>query len=200
MKSIYSNETLTLSIYQTQSYNAVTAFNDVLTGTERILNTPLPIAYSIAISQITWVYILILPFQLFDYLGWVTIPASLCAGYIILGIALIGQEIENPFGTDVNDLSLDAFCEQIRRDVDVVVSRPAPRFEDVVRSGNNALLWPVIRGGYEMWNAKTVEEIREALGRKVQVDFDAGRHRHRHDESRMKERSEKNGGATGAVV
>lgn len=29
------------------------AMNDVLTGTERVLNTPLPIAYRIAIGQIT---------------------------------------------------------------------------------------------------------------------------------------------------
>jgi putative membrane protein len=73
MKTIYDNGTLKVSIYQTQSLNAITTMNDVLTGTDRILNTPLPIAYSIAISQITWVYILLLPFQLFKSLGWVTV-------------------------------------------------------------------------------------------------------------------------------
>jgi putative membrane protein len=87
MKTIYTNETLKVSIYQTQSLNAITTFNDVLTGTDRILSTPLPIAYSIAIGQITWVYILLLPFQLYKSLGWVTIPASIFAAYIILGIA-----------------------------------------------------------------------------------------------------------------
>jgi predicted membrane chloride channel (bestrophin family) len=73
MKTIYDNGTFKVSIYQTQSLNAITTMNDVLTGTDRILNTPLPIAYSIAISQITWVYILLLPFQLFKSLGWVTV-------------------------------------------------------------------------------------------------------------------------------
>jgi putative membrane protein len=87
MKTIYTNETLKVSVYQTQSLNALTTFNDVLTGTDRILSTPLPIAYSIAIGQITWVYILLLPFQLYKSLGWVTIPASIFAAYIILGIA-----------------------------------------------------------------------------------------------------------------
>lgn len=87
MKTIYDNGTFKVSIYQTQSLNALTTMNDVLTGTDRILNTPLPIAYSIAIGQITWVYILLLPFQLFKSLGWVTIPASVFAAYIILGIA-----------------------------------------------------------------------------------------------------------------
>lgn len=67
--------------------------NDVLKGTGRILNTPLPIAYSIAISQITWVYTLLLPFQLYKLLGWIKIPASIFAAYIVLGIALIGHKI-----------------------------------------------------------------------------------------------------------
>jgi len=87
MKTIYDNNTLKVSIYQTHSLNAISTMNDVLSGTDRILNTPLPIAYSIAIGQITWVYILLLPFQLYKSLGWVTIPASIFAAYIILGIA-----------------------------------------------------------------------------------------------------------------
>ena len=52
--------------------------NDVYATTDRILNTPLPLAYAIAISQITWVYILILPFQLYDTLGLIAIPGTLC--------------------------------------------------------------------------------------------------------------------------
>jgi ion channel-forming bestrophin family protein len=52
--------------------------NDVQANTDRILNTPLPLAYTIAISQLTWVYILILPFQLYSTLGLVAIPGTLC--------------------------------------------------------------------------------------------------------------------------
>jgi putative membrane protein len=52
--------------------------NDVYATTDRILNTPLPLAYAIAISQLTWVYILILPFQLYNTLGLVAIPGTLC--------------------------------------------------------------------------------------------------------------------------
>lgn len=114
LKTLYDNGTFEWGIYQTQSLNSLMAMNDVLTDTERVLNTLLPIAYSIAIGQITWVYILLLPFQLYKPLGWVTIPGTLFAAYIILGIALIGREIENPFGNDVNDLPLDSFCQDIR--------------------------------------------------------------------------------------
>lgn len=55
----------------------VATLNEVLTGTERILDTPLPTAYTISISQISWIYVLVLPFQLYNALGWITIPASL---------------------------------------------------------------------------------------------------------------------------
>lgn len=51
--------------------------SDALTQAERVLSTPLPEAYSIVISQITIIYVLALPFQLFPSLGWITIPATI---------------------------------------------------------------------------------------------------------------------------
>ena len=38
------------------------------------------------------------------------IPVS----FTLLGIEEIGLEIENPFGTDRNDLPLDAICKTVR--------------------------------------------------------------------------------------
>jgi ion channel-forming bestrophin family protein len=62
---------------QIQVMNALAALTDCLTGMERVLGTPIPLAYRIAISQITWMYILALPFQLVTYLGWVAIPGTM---------------------------------------------------------------------------------------------------------------------------
>jgi putative membrane protein len=171
MKLLYDNGTFKVSIYQTQSLNALTTFNDVLAGTERILSTPLPLAYSIAISQITWVYILLLPFQLYKLLGYITIPASVFAAYIILGIALIGREIENPFGDDVNDLPLDAFCLQIRKDMDIIMSKPVSSVEEMVMHPDNQLLYPLSNLGSAGWAAKSVDEIRDALASKPGLHF-----------------------------
>jgi putative membrane protein len=183
MKSTYDNGTFKLAIYQTQSLNALMVMNEVLAGTDRILNTPLPIAYSIAISQITWVYILLLPFQLFPSLGYVTIPASMFAAYIILGIALIGREIENPFGNDVNDLPLDAFCEQIRKDIDIIMSRVPTPIEELVMNEENLLMHPLsLRGGSD-WAGKSVEEIRDALASKPGLHFP---HPEQNEKSRLK--------------
>lgn len=55
----------------------IASLNEVLTGTERVLDTPLPAAYSIAIAQISWIYVVLLPFQLYKFLHWTTIPASM---------------------------------------------------------------------------------------------------------------------------
>lgn len=56
---------------------ALNTLSEVLTGTERVLGTPLPAAYRIAISQIAWVYVLVLPFQLYTLLKWITIPGTI---------------------------------------------------------------------------------------------------------------------------
>jgi putative membrane protein len=85
------------------------------------------------------------------------------AAYIILGIALIGREIENPFGDDVNDLPLDSFVLQIQRDIDIILSKPAPKLDDFVMSDSNVLLHPLSHLGSRAWEGKSIEEIREAL-------------------------------------
>ena len=149
--------------------NSLNALNEVLSGTDRILSTPLPIAYQIAISQITWVYVLLLPFQLFESLGWVTIPGTTFAAYIILGIALIGSEIENPFGNDVNDLPLENYCAQIADELDIISASPPPKATDFITRANNLVLFPLSRSGYQAWATRSEDRIRDALRTKARV-------------------------------
>lgn len=92
--NVFSNKTLTVGPLQNQLVLQVTVLADVLTGVERVVNTPLPIAYSISISQITWMYVLALPFQLAATLGWIAIPGTVIAGYIIL-VRLPSKAIED---------------------------------------------------------------------------------------------------------
>ena len=105
LNEIVENGTLRTPLFSTPVVNMISTLNEILAGSDRILNTPLPIAYRIVISQITWLYVLALPFQLYAKLHWKLIPATLAAAYIILALALIGSHIENPFGHDVNDLA-----------------------------------------------------------------------------------------------
>ncbi|KAL8799257.1 MAG: hypothetical protein Q9182_006024 [Xanthomendoza sp. 2 TL-2023] len=142
------------------------SLNEVLAGTERVLNTPLPIAYSIAISQITWVYVIMLPFQLWHALKWITIPGTIVGAYIILGIAAIGREIENPFGRDENDLPLDKFCEALDDELNVIAARTPPRMEDFVASDDNAIIFD---SSYPSLAMKSTEDIRAGLRARTNV-------------------------------
>lgn len=162
---------LPVTMHQTTAYSNIAILNDVLVGTERVLNTPLPIAYSIAIAQITWVYILVLPFQLLSALHWMTIPATVVAAYIILGILFIGREIENPFGQDVNDLPLEGYCAQIAAEMDVIASRPKPHSSQWMESPDNRVLWPLSNSGWPVWMSRSENKIREGVIHKVEAAF-----------------------------
>jgi putative membrane protein len=151
------------------------ALNEVLIGTERVLQTPLPVAYSIAISQITWVYVMMLPFQLWENLRWVTIPGCIFAAYIILGIAAIGREIENPFGMDVNDLPLEAYCEELEMDIDTITSNPVPKPADFMKNLQNMPLWPLSNKSFESWQGRSKQDIRDALMTKTRADMSVRR-------------------------
>nr|POE65600.1 upf0187 protein [Quercus suber] len=143
-ESVFQNKTLNVGCNQSQAMTLLSALGEVLAGVERVVNTPLPIAYSISIAQITWAYVLVLPVQLVRLLGWVSIPGTILAGYVILGLAQIGHELENPFGQDVNDLPLDAYCHEIASDIDALTSRPPPlKTDEWMAHAGAKVLWPL---------------------------------------------------------
>ncbi|KAG8741901.1 hypothetical protein FRC12_015519 [Ceratobasidium sp. 428] len=77
-----------------------------------------------------WLYLLFLPFQIYDSLKWVTIPATLFAAFLYLGFLEIGAEIENPFMYDENDLDIDSYCLSIAREIaEITAHNPAPPSE-----------------------------------------------------------------------
>jgi putative membrane protein len=183
---VVDNGTLKTPVFSSPVVQAIGTMNDALTGTERILNTPLPLAYRIVISQITWLYVLALPFQLVAKLKWTMIPAVLITSYIILSLALIGSHIENPFGNDVNDLPLDKFCDEIAQDIDIISSTPAAKPGDFVKRVLNRPLWPLSRSGAKVWAERDEAQIREALLMKVGIRHD--RHRARSQKQAEKEK------------
>ncbi|KAK0446441.1 uncharacterized protein EV420DRAFT_1715944 [Desarmillaria tabescens] len=54
-------------------------------------------------------------FQIFDNFKYLTIPGTAFLSFLLLSFLEIGQEIENPFNYDLNDLVLDVFCLSIQR-------------------------------------------------------------------------------------
>ncbi len=96
---------------------------------ERILNTPIPFCHAAHISQLLSVYLLTLPLVLVSIAGWYGVFATIIISFGLMGIESAGVEIEDPFGTDPNDLPLEEFCAVVRRDADFFVgmSESIPR-------------------------------------------------------------------------
>jgi len=105
---------------------AINQLGDALTGLDRILTTPLPFSYSSHLWVVTVLYCLALPLQIWATLQWLTIPATVVVVFTFFGFIVAGEEIENPFGYDRNDLNLDLFTDIIRHDLRAITATPDP--------------------------------------------------------------------------
>jgi putative membrane protein len=97
--------------------NSLTLFTNQLGGCERIRNTPIPMSYTTLMHRIVGVYVFGLPFGLVTSIGEFTPLVVLFTAYAFLGLDAIGDELENPFGTDPNDLPLTALSRSIEIDL-----------------------------------------------------------------------------------
>ncbi|HMQ00488.1 MAG TPA: bestrophin family ion channel, partial [Cyclobacteriaceae bacterium] len=92
-------------------------FTDIMGACERIKNTPIPFSYSMFIKKFVFTYSITLPFGFVTSYGYTTIPIVLFIFFILLSVELIAEEIEDPFGSDINDLPLDQISLNIRYNV-----------------------------------------------------------------------------------
>ena len=93
-----------------QSLNTLT---DIQGGCERIKSSPIPFSYTTLTHRIVAFYCYGLPFGLVHDVGMLTPVVVLVVSYAFFGLDTIGDEIEQPFGTDDNDLPLDAMARLI---------------------------------------------------------------------------------------
>jgi ion channel-forming bestrophin family protein len=92
----------------------LSSFTDNLGACERIKNTPIPVSYNIFIKKIIFFYVFTMPLTVvLDYKFW-AIPIVTFVFYAFAGIELMAEEIEEPFGTDTNDLALDTIVKNIK--------------------------------------------------------------------------------------
>jgi putative membrane protein len=95
----------------------LTSLSGVQAGCERIKATPLPFAYSLLLHRTAHIFCLLLPFALAQPLGWWTPLPVLVVSYTFFGLDTLGDELEDPFGTDANDLPLDAMIRTVEREM-----------------------------------------------------------------------------------
>ncbi|KAI7870946.1 Bestrophin, RFP-TM, chloride channel-domain-containing protein [Spinellus fusiger] len=101
--------------------SAIDTLINSLTAFERIVHTPIPRAYNIHLKQGVLLYIFFLPFALVESIGWLVAPVVALVSFTLFGIESIGAEIENPFGYDENDLPLNRYCEELKREVEYII-------------------------------------------------------------------------------
>ena len=94
---------------------------DVCGVCERIRSTPLPSSYR---SLLRWglvLYVVLSPWSVSLEIGWWSMPVLAIGIGLLLGMELAAEAIEEPFGSEGDDLPLDAFCKSIEDFVDSVL-------------------------------------------------------------------------------
>ncbi|MBK5006487.1 bestrophin family protein [Pseudomonas sp. S32] len=91
--------------------------SEVQATCERIKGTPLPFPYTLLLHRTIYIFCLLLPFALAEPLGWLAPLFTTIVGYTFFGLDAIGNELEDPFGRDENDLPTDAMVRTVERDV-----------------------------------------------------------------------------------
>ena len=98
----------------------------LLGGCERIANTPLPFTYSVILHRSAYCYCMLLPFGLVDSIGWMTPLVVGFVSYTFFALESLSDEIEEPFGTQPNDLALDAMVVGIESSLRELLGETPP--------------------------------------------------------------------------
>ncbi|MBN8755515.1 MULTISPECIES: bestrophin family protein [Variovorax] len=97
---------------------------EALGGCERIAGTPIPFTYSVIIHRTIYLYCVLLPFGLVDAIGAMTPVVVAFIAYTFFALEALGAEIEEPFGTQPNDLALDAMSRMIESTLREMMGEP----------------------------------------------------------------------------
>ena len=92
---------------------------------ERIQKTPISISYRWFIRQSIAIYLFTLPWGLLEHFSYWTVPAMVMLSYFMIGVEMIAEEIEDPFGFSEDDLMLDELCRTVESGVREILLGPA---------------------------------------------------------------------------
>ena len=99
-------------------------FMDICGACERVRNTPLPSSYLSLLRHALLLGFAFTPWALVDAIGPLVVPVQAAAVYFMFGIELTAEAVEQPFGSDGDDLPLEAYCETIRKSAEDILGAP----------------------------------------------------------------------------
>ncbi|ALD20834.1 bestrophin family protein [Hymenobacter sp. DG25A] len=115
-----------------QNFNKL---SDIVGGCERLASTPVPYTYSVLLHRTVYLYCFLLPFGLVESITWATPLVVVFIGYTFMALDAIISEIEEPFGTQPNDLALNSMSYMIETTLREMAGQPVPE-------------WPAPHTGY----------------------------------------------------
>jgi putative membrane protein len=92
---------------------SITELLNIQGGCERIKNTPFPVPYILLSHRIVAFFCFLLPFGLIDTIGMFTPLVVFVVSHAFFGLDVIGEEIEEPFGTETHNLPLHSISRTI---------------------------------------------------------------------------------------
>lgn len=95
---------------------SISQFNESISVCERLIRTPIPLAYTRLTSRILVLWHLALPVVLWDDCHWVVVPATFISAASLFCIEEVGVLIEEPFPI----LPLDQMCAKARENIQEV--------------------------------------------------------------------------------
>jgi ion channel-forming bestrophin family protein len=97
------------------------SFSDNLGGCERIKRTPIPYAYSLFLKKVIFLYVFTMPIGFVIEFKYWAVPIVSIIFYIFASIEVLAEEIEDPFGTDANDLPTDTIYNTIKDNLEEIL-------------------------------------------------------------------------------
>lgn len=92
-------------------------FMNICGACERIKKTPIPFSYNVYLKVFISLYAALLPFALLPMFGYWTILMVSFVFFAFIGIELMAEEVEDPFGLDCNDLPTGEIAHTIKNNV-----------------------------------------------------------------------------------
>jgi putative membrane protein len=90
---------------------------------ERIAKTPMVRSYRIFARQCIFLFLLTLPWGLVQDFMWWTLPLTIVVSYFMVGMEIVAEHVEEPFGFDEDDLDLEGMSTTIANSVEEIFYR-----------------------------------------------------------------------------
>lgn len=96
---------------------------EIVARCEAIRLTRIASSYRIFARQCVLLFLITLPWGISRDFGWWTPPLAATVAYFLLGLDVVAEHVEEPFGRDEDDLDLDRLCASIQASVTDQFSR-----------------------------------------------------------------------------